>query len=145
MNTLFFYLFVFFCKHILSTHTTSFLFSFFFFSVCVSVCYFFLEKNSMIFCSFKKLKFRLIKESYNLYLYFSLARMLARRGHQCARKPLHTEKTYISKRATTKPFHIQPLSIMGIELGSQRWEASALFNTLLGHPIKCLSECNPMM
>lgn len=39
----------------------------------------------------------------------------------------------MSKLATTIPFHIQPLSIMGIELGSQRWEASALSTTLLGH------------
>lgn len=30
------------------------------------------------------------------------------------------------KQATTIPFHIQPLSIMGIKLGSHRWETSAL-------------------
>lgn len=133
----------------LCTHTTSFLYSFFFFSVCVSVCYFFWKKNLWCFVNLKNWNLfilqRLIKESYNLYLYFSLARMLARGGDQCARKPLHTEKTYMSNRATTKPFHIQLRSIMGIELGSQRWEPSALFTTLLRHPLKCLSESNPIM
>lgn len=41
----------------MTIHTTSFLFSSLFFSVCICLLFFFLEKNSMIICSFKKLKF----------------------------------------------------------------------------------------
>lgn len=56
-------------------------------------------------------------------------------GHWCGKNPECPKKTHVSKRATTKAFHIQPLSIMGIELGSQRWQASALSTGLLGYLI----------
>lgn len=43
------------------------------------------------------------------------------------------EKTHVSKWVITKPSHIQPLSIIGIELGSQLWETSLLTTTLPEH------------
>lgn len=95
----------------------------------------------------KKLKFiyftSIDKRVLQLIFIFFIGKDVSSRGSSMCKE--HTEKTCMSKRATTIPFYIQPLPIMGIELGLQRWEASTLFNTLLGHAIKCLSESNPMM
>lgn len=45
--------------------------------------------------------------------------MLAGGGISCGRKQEYLEQlTHVSIRATTIPFNIQPLLIMGIELGS---------------------------
>lgn len=51
----------------------------------------------------------------------------------CGRKP---EGTHVSERVTNISSHIRPLPIMGIELGSKRWRASALTTSLL---ISCRS------
>lgn len=46
----------------------------------------------------------------------------------------------ISWRFTAIPYHLQPVTIAGIEIGSQRREASAVSTALLGHPLS-YSQC----
>nr|XP_034313031.1 uncharacterized protein LOC105342357 isoform X2 [Crassostrea gigas] len=54
--------------------------------------------------------------------------MLAQRGRWCGKNLEYAEGIHVSKRATAIPYHIRPLSIAGIELGSQQEYVREVFS-----------------
>eukprot|EP00105_Crassostrea_gigas_P026578 XP_011447581.1 PREDICTED: uncharacterized protein LOC105342357 [Crassostrea gigas] len=52
----------------------------------------------------------------------------SQRGRWCGKNSEYAEGIHVSKRATAIPYHIRPLSIAGIELGSQREYVREVFS-----------------